>query len=142
MGEESAEVLDILNSRRAGGGSTAADERVLISRARRRHRESESSDSCAECHSDIGASSGVLPDGRKLCSDCLSDRLDKYVWLKAESSEFDEGREKEGPRRIERSPRKKRKNDGVMSAMIASSLVVFLVIGFPFLRQRHLLSLS
>lgn len=133
---ESTEVLEILNARREGAGSTVADERTLISRARRR-RDSDCSEYCADCFSDVGDTSGVLPDGRKVCTECFSRHLDRHLWLKPEPTEPGFYAGQRTPSKRESSRTRKRKSERAAAAMIASSLVAFLVISYPMWRQRR-----
>lgn len=71
----------IMQARRLEGvPGTGAQENMLIRRARRGHDHREpTADLCSSCSDHIGSTSGVLPDGRRLCSDCLTTYLDRLM---------------------------------------------------------------
>lgn len=64
-----------------GAPGTCAQETMFIQRARRCRSRSdcEGDTVCAHCNAEIGHTSGILPDGRRLCSACLSQHLDRWL---------------------------------------------------------------
>lgn len=76
------EFIDKLMQARRHDGvpGTSAQENMLIRRGRRGHDHSASpANLCSSCGDHIGSTSGVLPDGRRLCSDCLTTYLDQLM---------------------------------------------------------------